>query len=209
MDFMNLAKQGLEAYNNSHSNVSKTGGEEYNSPHHSGQSGQQRYSGPEIDHDEAVRTAQQSYGSEHGDHFASAMGYLSNNKEAHHDPVDEDSVTEAHQAAYQQDRAGSLDAGSLGAAAAMQALKRFTSGDGSSSGGGGNSQTQIISMAMGEASKLFDKSGGSASGNKQDAINGAAMTAMKLLVQFKFSGTTGGSNSGGLSSLMGLASKFM
>lgn len=58
---------------------------------------------------------------------------------------------------------------------------------------------------MAEASKLFDKSGGTSSGNKQDAVNGAAMTVMKLLVQSKFSGgTTGAGSSGGLGSLMGL-----
>jgi hypothetical protein len=60
-------------------------------------------------------------------------------------------------------------------------------------------------MAMAEASKLFDKSGGASSGGKQDAVNGAAMTVVKLLVQSKFSGgTTGGSHSGGLGGLMGL-----
>jgi hypothetical protein len=60
-------------------------------------------------------------------------------------------------------------------------------------------------MAMAEASKLFDQFGGSSSGGKQDAVNGAAMTVMKLLVQSKFSGgTTGGANSGGLGGLMGL-----
>ena len=62
-------------------------------------------------------------------------------------------------------------------------------------------------MAMAEASKLFDSAGGAASGNKQDAVNGAAMTAMKLLVQSKFGGgVMGGGNSGGLGSLMGLVS---
>ena len=61
-------------------------------------------------------------------------------------------------------------------------------------------------MAMAEASKLFDKSGGSASGNKQDAVNGAAMTVMKLLIQSKFSGTTGGKESGGISQLLSLVS---
>lgn len=59
-------------------------------------------------------------------------------------------------------------------------------------------------MAMAEATKLFDSAGGAASGNKQDAVNGAAMTVMKLLVQSKFSAATGGGNSGGLGSLMGL-----
>ena len=53
---------------------------------------------------------------------------------------------------------------------------------------------------MAEATKLFDKSGGSASGGKQDAVNGAAMTVVKLLVQSKLGGgvpTTGPSASGG------------
>ncbi|KAM6498535.1 hypothetical protein JOM56_006483 [Amanita muscaria] len=215
--FINLAKQGLEAYGGGSSNdsdVRKTGGQEYNSPHHSGQSGQQRYEAPPIDHDEAIRGAQQ-HGSGHGDLFSSALSFVSNNKQAHHDPVDEDSVVEAHRAAYDQEGGGSgLNAKSLGSAAAMQAFKKFTSGGGSSGsssggGGGGNTQTQLISMAMAEAAKLFDKSGGGSSGSKQDAVNGAAMMVMKLLVQSKFGGTTGGSNSGGLGSLMGLASKFM
>jgi hypothetical protein len=63
-------------------------------------------------------------------------------------------------------------------------------------------------MAMAEATKLFDKSGGKASGNKQDAVNGAAMTVMKLLVQSKFSGsgTIGGKDSGGLGGLLSLVS---
>lgn len=61
---------------------------------------------------------------------------------------------------------------------------------------------------MAEASKLFDKSGGAVSGNKQDAVNGAAMTIMKLLVQSKLGGghSIGGSDSGGLSGLMGIVS---
>ena len=60
-------------------------------------------------------------------------------------------------------------------------------------------------MAMAEASKLFDQSGGSSSGGKQDAINGAAMTVTKLLAQSKFGGgVTGGGNSGGLGALAGL-----
>ena len=66
-------------------------------------------------------------------------------------------------------------------------------------------------MAMSEASKLFDSSGGAASGSKQDAITGAAMTAMKLMTQGgggggggiggALSGMIGGGNSGGLGPL--------
>ena len=85
----------------------------------------------------------------------------------------------------------------------------FTGGEKKEEKQGGNTQSQLISMAMAEASKLFDKSGGSASGNKQDAVNGAAMTVMKLLIQSKFSGTTGGKESGGISQLLSLVSCTM
>jgi hypothetical protein len=58
-------------------------------------------------------------------------------------------------------------------------------------------------MAMAEATNLFESSGGAASGSKQDAVNGAAMTVMKLMVQSKFGG---GGSSGGLGGLMSLVS---
>lgn len=38
----------------------------------------------------------------------------------------------------------------------MQAMKMFQSGGNSGSGSGGGGQAQMISMAMQEASKLFD-----------------------------------------------------
>jgi hypothetical protein len=63
----------------------------------------------------------------------------------------------------------------------LQALKMFTSG----SGGGSGGSTQLVSLAMGEASKLFDASGGASSGGKQEVVNGAAMTMMKLVVQVR------------------------
>lgn len=113
----------------------------------------------------------------------------------------------AHKEAYEEGKASSMSANALGSAAALQVLKQFTGSGSSSTGGGGNSQTKLISLAMAEATKLFDKSGGAASGDKQDAVNGAGLTIMKLLVQSKFGGgaqTTGGSNSGGLSGLLSL-----
>ncbi|KAF8604104.1 hypothetical protein BDV93DRAFT_492812 [Ceratobasidium sp. AG-I] len=141
--------------------------------------------------------------------FNSALGYLNQNQSQHTEPVDEQRVQNAHKEAYENGNASSLDAGSLGSAAAMQVLKNFTSGGGGS-GGSGNTQSQLIGMAMSEASKLFDTQG-SSSGQKQDAVNGAVMTIMKMVVQSKMGGapTTGGSNSGGLGSLMGLASQFL
>ena len=66
--------------------------------------------------------------------------------------------------------------------ACTQAFKMFTSGSG---GGGGGGSGQLVSLAMGEASKLFDSSGGSSSGGKQEVVNGAAMTMMKLVVKVR------------------------
>lgn len=58
-------------------------------------------------------------------------------------PIDENSAQEAHQQAYKQGNAASLGTESLGLAAALQAMKSFT-GSGSSSGAGGNSQSQVV-----------------------------------------------------------------
>nr|UHA57741.1 beta-flanking protein [Auricularia cornea] len=248
-NFVNLAKQGLDAYSKSHDNVNqtashgqsgsdvrKTGGEEYN-----------RRDGtpePDIDDDDAVSHANQQAGSS-GDSslFAQALSFAKSNRGEHKQPVDEASVVGAHKAAYQDNNASGLDASSMGSAAALQVLKMFTSGGGGDAKSSGKSQSQFIAMAMSEASKLFDKSGGAASGDKvssfrwshgrfvemyaalqQDAVNGAAMTVVKLLVQSKFGGgTVGGENSGGIGALgsllggggggsnqlLGMAAKFL
>ncbi|KAI0361432.1 hypothetical protein OH77DRAFT_1500769 [Trametes cingulata] len=202
-NIMNLAKQGYEAYERSHSDVSKTGGQEYNSPHHT----TSQHDRPQcewrihrVDEDEVVNNASRE-GSGDTSLFSSALSFIKQNKGEHEQPIDEEGVQHAHRKAYEEGSASSLSAGSLGSAAAMQVLKQFTSSGSSGSG----SQSQLISLAMAEASKLFDRSGGASSGNKQDAVNGAAMTVMKLLVQSKFSGgAIGGGNSGGISGLMGL-----
>ncbi|KAG5654680.1 hypothetical protein H0H81_007436 [Sphagnurus paluster] len=163
-----------------------------------------------VDHDEALKTAEQ-HGSGDKSLFSTALSFV--NKQDHGKPINEQDVADAHQKAYGGGNASSLNASSLGSAAAMHVLQQFMGGKNSgNSGSSGGSSTQLISMAMAEATKLFDKSGGAASGNKQDAVNGAAATVMTLLVQSKLSGlggsapTTGGSNSGGLGSLLSLVS---
>ena len=85
-------------------------------------------------------------------------------------------------------------------------MKKFTGGGDKHDSKKPKSKTDLISLAMAEASNLFDKSGGSAHGGKQDAINSAGMTIMKLMVQSKLSGATGGKDSGGLGSLMSMVS---
>jgi hypothetical protein len=119
--------------------------------------------------------------------------------------VDEDDVIKAHSKAYEKDEP--MDSSSIGAAAAMQAFKMFTSSSTPEpkQEASGNMQTKLISMAMGEASNLFDKKGSQAD-NKQDAVNSAAMMIMKLMFQAKFGGTTGGSNSGGLGPMLSMVS---
>jgi len=201
--FMNLAKQGYETYKTSQSDVSVTGGKQYNSPHHSGQS---HSSSPDIDHDEVVKRASRD-GDGDDSLFSSALSFLNHHKDQRDEPVDEEEVVQAHEKAYKQGGSGGMSSRGIGSAAAMQAFKMFTSGK--SEKGSGGSQNDLISMAMAEASKLFDRSGGASSGNKQDAVNGAAMTVMKLMVQSKMSGMVGGKDSGGLSGLMGMASKML
>jgi len=187
--FLSLAKEGYSAYSASQQKSSNSGNN----------------SGPQFNHDEIAHRAGQD-SSEDPNVYHKAMEHVNDNQHAHNDEVDEGEVQDAHDKAYNQGGASGLSAQSMGGAAAMQILKKFTSGGGSS---GGGSKSELISLAMSEASKLFDKSGGAASGNKQDAVNGAAMTVVKLLVQSKASSFMGGGDSGGMGSLMGLASKFM
>lgn len=80
-------------------------------------------------------------------------------------------------------------------------MKMFQGGGGGSGGSGG--QSQMISMAMSEASKLFDQqsSQGNVQGgtDKQSAINSAAKMALQMYMK---------SQGGGGGGLMSLASKF-
>jgi len=96
--------------------------------------------------------------------------------------------------------------GSMGSAAAMQALKMFSGGQ-SGNSQSANSQNAFVGMAMGEASKLFDSQasqGNVASGaSKESAIQQAGEMALKMYMKSQ------GGGSGGASGLLGLASKFM
>ncbi|WRT64782.1 uncharacterized protein IL334_001716 [Kwoniella shivajii] len=200
-------QQGGNEYGN-------TGGEQYNRPHGEGGAGGYSSGGgaPTINENTAINAANEhaANGSENSSLFSTAMGFLGNMNKDDSD-VDEDKVQQQHDEAYSQGNAGGMSANAIGSAAAMQALKSFTSGQSgaASSSGGGDMQSKIIGMAMSEAAKLFDQSGGAAQGNKQDAVTSAGQTIMKLLIKSQMSGMMGGGNSGGLSGLMGMASKFM
>jgi len=180
------------------------GGPEYNRPS-GGQN--QDVDGPNLQH-AAQHAAAQSGGDSDG-LFGKALGFIQNQN--HNEPINEEQATSSHTEAYQNGNASSLDASSMGAAAAMQALKKFTSGGGDTSGGGGDMQSKLVGMAMSEAAQLFESAGGAASGDKQTVIASAGETMMKMVIQSKMSGMfgTGGGSSGGMGSLMGLASKLM
>jgi hypothetical protein len=141
-------------------------------------------------------------------HIQQHQGRLSNEN------IDEDHAVSAHQSLYGHGGQGggprpnqgqSHDENSLGAGAAMQALKMFTGG---SSGGGKN---EFIGMAMAQAGKLWEQqsSAGNVNSNtdKQSAINKAAEMAFKMYS--KGGGGIGGAGgAGGPSGLLSLAGKF-
>ncbi|TXT07255.1 hypothetical protein VHUM_03425 [Vanrija humicola] len=104
--------------------------------------------------------------------------------------INEQAVQKDHDQAYNQGNAGSLSASAMGSAAAIQAFKSFASGGQQQQSGGGGMIEKLLGMAMSEAAKLFDKSGGAANGNKQDVMNSAGETVMKLLVQNQIQGVS-------------------
>ena len=164
-------------------NYNSGGGGEYSSGggNYGGGSGSGNYnsggSGENYGHDSefsgALSHAQQhgssSSSSEETSIFSSALSFLGGNKhELANQDIDEQQAVGAHQAIYGDGRGGGGGGGgqqhsseTMGAGAAMQALKMFTGGGaghgGQGSQGGGNSQNQFIGMAMGQASKLFDQ----------------------------------------------------
>lgn len=79
--------------------------------------------------------------------------------------------------------------------------------------GGSHSQGQFIALAMGEASKLFDKQASqgkvSSDAGKESAVMHAGEMALKMYMKSQ-GGAAGGSSgsSGGASALLGMAKKF-
>ncbi|GAA5889870.1 hypothetical protein JCM8208_001152 [Rhodotorula glutinis] len=182
------------------------GGSQFNS--HDNRPPQQGSGGflSSLNQDQTVQQASNESNEDQG-LFASALSFLNGRDDD--DDIDEDRVQKAHQEAYSSGQSN-MSANSMGAAAAMQALKSFTSGSGGQQqqSGGGGMQSKLIAMAMSEATKLFAQNGGASNGNKQDVVNSAAQTMMKLMLKNQVSGMTGGSQ-GGMGSLFSMAQKFM
>lgn len=100
--------------------------------------------------------------------FSHALDFLGGNKTAiaAQNDIDEQAAIGAHQAVYGGGEGGQKHSSeTMGAGAALQALKMFTGGSGvgggsGSHGAGGNSQAKLIGMAMGQASKLWEVQSG-------------------------------------------------
>ncbi|PLB50831.1 hypothetical protein P170DRAFT_463916 [Aspergillus steynii IBT 23096] len=179
-------------------------------PHYGGSGGY----GSDDDFNPAVSHAQAEHG-EDSSLFNTALSFIKDRKSQYAQKdnydIDESHMVQSHQALYGgggDERAH--DSNSLGAGAAMQALKMFTSGGGSSSesSGGGMDKNKLIGIAMAQAGKLWEEknSNGGASEDKQSAVNKAAEMALKMYMKGQGSGSSG---TGGPGGLMSLASKFL
>lgn len=139
------------------------GGDNYGQGQQGGQYGDQQYrgnygaSGPDFSD---VVSHAENHGGSSSSYFSQAANYL---QEQHgniaNQDIDEQHMVNSHQKLYGGGGGdGPASSNELGAGAAMQALKSFTSG-----GSGGGGQNQLIGLAMAEAEKLFDQQ--SANGN--------------------------------------------
>jgi hypothetical protein len=136
---------------------------EYNDTRYTGNP---QYSGGD-DFSSAASHAREHHSSSNGSFFDNALSFLNDKKGelANHDSyeIDEQHAIQSHQRMYGggDPSRESHDSGSVGAGAAMQALKSFTSGGSSD---GGFDKNKLVGMAMAQASKLWDeKQGGGAS----------------------------------------------
>lgn len=133
---------------------------------HGGGGGGESGGGIDSEFSGALTHAQQQHESPSGEDssiFSSALSFLSGNKHAvANEDLDERQAVGAHQAVYGGGGGGGggeqHSSETLGAGAALQALKMFTGGGGAGGQQANPSgQNQFIGMAMGQASKLFDQ----------------------------------------------------
>ncbi|KAI1656849.1 hypothetical protein F4813DRAFT_362044 [Daldinia decipiens] len=143
--------------------------------------------------------------------FSGLLGALTQKKQAlAEEDVDEDDAVKQHKRFFERDddNDNEADDKSLGSAAAMQALKLFTSGQ-SGSANESSSQSAFVGLAMAEASKLFDQKASqgkvSSDSSKESAVMKAGEMALKMYLKSQGGGKTQSSGSG----ILGLASKFL
>lgn len=128
-----------------------------------------RYTGPDPyttgpDFTSAAHHAASHHDGGNSDLFANALSFIMDRASGLQGgaggDIDEEHAVKAHQAMYgsgggEENRVH--DSGAVGAGAAMQALKMFTSGGESD---GGMDQNKLIGLAMAQAGKLWDEKEG-------------------------------------------------
>ncbi|KAI1198371.1 hypothetical protein F5X97DRAFT_299545 [Nemania serpens] len=171
--------------------------------------------GPRADDDDWSEAAQHASNhagdSGNADLFSNLLGALGQKKNRLADEdIDEDEAVRTHKKYFRDDDEDDADDRSMGSAAAMQALKMFTSGE-SGNTAKTSSQGAFVGLAMAEASKLFDKKASqdkvSSGSSKESAVMQAGETALKMYL--KSQGGNQSSSSSGASGLLGLASKLL
>ncbi|KAH6634005.1 hypothetical protein B0J18DRAFT_470719 [Chaetomium sp. MPI-SDFR-AT-0129] len=152
------------------------------------------------------------------DFFKDVLGSLLQEKpkaQIGNEDIDEKHTIESHKQFFGSgDSQGPASSSSVGSAAALQALKLFTSGNqGQAQGKGG--QNAFVGLAMAQAAKLFDAQASQGNvepgADKQSAVKKAGETALKLYLKSKggSAGAGAGVGGGGVDGLLGLASKFL
>ncbi|KAF4505429.1 hypothetical protein G6O67_007381 [Ophiocordyceps sinensis] len=211
---INAGKEFLESQKQNQSSNQGQGGQSNSSGGYKSHDGRDDDDGLRNADHEASRLAGSSGST---DLFSKVVGALGQRKgQIAEEDIDEEDVARKHKQTYQDDSHG--DENSLGAAAAMQALKMFGQGGGgdSSSGNNNNSnnnnnnkgsqggQGAFLAMAMAEASKLFDDKAAKGKvpegASKESTIQKAGEMAMKMYFK-KQAKQQGG--------LMGMASQFI
>ncbi|EAA34584.2 hypothetical protein GE21DRAFT_1797 [Neurospora crassa] len=158
--------------------------------------------------------------------FSSILNSLSSKKQqVAQEDIDEDEAVRAHKTFYSSSafspssETPEATSSGMGSAAALQALKLFTSGSFSSSQS--QSQSAFIGLAMSQASKLFDQQASagkvSDSTDKQSVVMKAGEMALKMYL--KSQGGTGSQqtsshtqtqeSSSGLGGLLSIADKYL
>lgn len=117
-----------------------------------------RHSNYDDDFSGAASHAQEHHSSEDKSLFSSALNFIQERKGQYSGEVDEQHAVNSHQAMYGSGSSGQThDSGTVGAGAAMQALKMFTGGSSGGSESSGMDKNKLIGLAMAQAGKLWDE----------------------------------------------------
>ncbi|KAK3329077.1 hypothetical protein B0H66DRAFT_12902 [Apodospora peruviana] len=157
------------------------------------------------------------------DFFSGILNQLGSRKQqVAQEDIDEDDAVRHHQEFFGNSSSSDAATSSgMGTAAAMQALKMFTSGASTSTAASqpqSQSQSAFIGLAMSQAAKLFDRQASqgnvSSGANKESAVMKAGEMALKIYLKSQGTRAAAGGGAGAaggsrLPGLLSMAGKFM